>query len=132
VTVTSKPPDDALPLASVAVQVTRVVPTGKAEPEAGAQPTATGPSWTSAAVGSVQLTVAPEPVVVADWSPGTPLSCGPVVSTTVTTKPAEPVRPAPSVALQVTVVGPSGSRVPDAGAQAAGSSPSWMSEAVAL
>jgi hypothetical protein len=45
--------DAALPFASVAVQVTVVVPIGKTEPDAGEQDTATDALYWSFAVGSV-------------------------------------------------------------------------------
>jgi hypothetical protein len=51
-TVTRKVPLATLPSASVAVQVTVVVPTGKSEPDAGVQATAGLGSWASLAVGA--------------------------------------------------------------------------------
>lgn len=48
-----------LPWASVAEQVTVVVPNVNVEPEAGEQLTATEPSTISAAVGAVYVTVVP-------------------------------------------------------------------------
>jgi hypothetical protein len=46
------------------------------------------------------------------------VTTGAVVSLTVTTKLQVPVLPLASVAVQVTVVGPSGKTLPEAGAQA--------------
>ena len=81
VTVTLKVPDELLPVASVAVQVTVVVPRSKAEPLGGVQPTVGAGSTSSVAVGSVQVTTVLAPVVVVAMSPGRPWISGAVVST---------------------------------------------------
>src|SRR5829696_2216350 len=70
----------SLPAASVAVQVTVVVPTGNDDPLAGSQATVGEGSVSSVTVGSVQETVAASPVVVAPMYPGTPWRTGSVVS----------------------------------------------------
>ncbi len=56
---------------------------------------------------------------------------GLVWSCTSMVKVAEPVLPAASVALQVTVVMPSGKVLPDAGVQVTGRAPLTKSDAVA-
>jgi hypothetical protein len=117
-TVTVKEQLAVFPDGSVAVQVTVVVPTGKKEPEAGEQLTVTG--QLSVTVGSGNVTKAPH-------SPGSlemVISTGQVitggsVSFTVTVKEHVAVLPAASVAVQVTVVFPTGKKVPDAGVQVA-------------
>ena len=81
VTVTSNVADAPLPVASVAVQVTVVVPRSNAEPLGGVQPTVGAGSTSSVAVGSVQVTTALAPVVVVAMSAGMPWSSGAVVST---------------------------------------------------
>src|SRR4051794_26197848 len=58
VTVTAKLPVLVLPAASVAVQVTVLVPTGKRAPDGGSQVTGTPPSTASVAVGA-KLTAVP-------------------------------------------------------------------------
>ena len=80
-TVTSNVADAALPDASVAVQVTVVVPTGNTEPDAGSHAT-TGPGSTSStAVGSTHVTTAPAASSASTEMPdGTPESTGGVVS----------------------------------------------------
>src|ERR687887_64322 len=94
---------------SVAVQVTFVVPRGKVLPEAGLQVTGSGPSTLSVALAEKVTIPPPVDSVSAEKSPGTDTTGG-VVSliVTVTEKEAEPVFPCESVALHVTVVGPSG------------------------
>ena len=52
-TMTLKVPVPVWPIASVAVQVTAVVPTANVEPEAGSHATASTPPCSSAAVGNV-------------------------------------------------------------------------------
>ena len=58
VTVTWNEPDAGFPAASVAEQLTVVVPTAKVSPEAWSQPTETGPSTMSLAE-VAKLTLAP-------------------------------------------------------------------------
>src|SRR5580765_6818366 len=59
VTTTSKVLVWVLPCASVTVQTTAVVPTGKTEPEAGTQVTGPTPGQLSVAVGGLKVTTAP-------------------------------------------------------------------------
>src|ERR1022692_306967 len=132
VTVTLKDLEPVLPCASVALQVTVVVPSVKLAPEAGVQLGGMGPSMLSLA-DAVKVTVFPEAtVVVVVMSAGT-VTTGAVVSTsvTVTLKDLEPVLPCASVALQVTVVVPSVKFVPEAGEQVGVMAPSMLSVAVA-
>jgi hypothetical protein len=121
-----------LPCESVAVHVTFVVPTGKVLPEAGLQVGVIAPSALSVALAE-NVTVAP-PVdsVSTEKSLGT-FTTGAVVSVsvTVTVKEAEPVFPCASVALQVTVVVPTGNVLPEAGLHVGVSEPSTMSLALA-
>ena len=121
-----------LPCVSVAVQVTVVVPTGKLAPEAASQVVGRGPSMLSLA-DALKVTLFPvATVVVVEMSAGT-VTTGGVVSTSVTVilKVSVPVLPCASVALQVTVVGPTGKVAPDAGVQVGVREPSRLSVAVA-
>ena len=68
-TVTVNPPLALLPWASVAVQLTDVEPTGKAEPDAGAQIGVIDPSTRSEAV-AVNVTGVPGPVASAVMAAG--------------------------------------------------------------
>jgi hypothetical protein len=99
-----------LPLASVAVHVTVVVPRAKVEPEGGAHATAIGPgSMASLAVGDVKKTGEPDGLVASTAAGlGTPAIVGAPVSTTLTANVVVAVLPWASVAVQVTVVEPSG------------------------
>ena len=118
-TVTVKLQWPSLPAPSVAVQFTVLVPIGKLEPEAGEQLTV-GACWAE------QLSVAPTVKVTFDeHKPGalhTVMLLGQVIvglaqSLTVTVKLQLPWLPAPSVAVQLTVVGPIGKLEPEAGEQ---------------
>lgn len=116
VTVTAKLHVETLPAASVAVQVTVVVPTGKAEPDGGWQTTLT-PGQLSVAL-TVKVTVADE----AAGAAATVMSAGQVMtggcwSSTVTVKVQWLALPAASVAVQVTVVVPIGNAEPEGGWQ---------------
>src|SRR5215212_3726113 len=132
-TVTLKLVVVALPVLSVAMQVTSVVPIGKVLPEAGSQLTLllTSPSTTSLAAGAVKLALAPEELV-ASWviSEGTPEMVGAVVSCTVTLKVFSVLLPVSSVAVQVTVVVPIPKELSEAGTQFTLTSPSTASVAV--
>jgi hypothetical protein len=103
-----------LPAASVAVDVTVVVPTGKKLPDAGTLTTVT-PGQLSLAV-TLKLTTAPhwfglfETVILAGQ-----VIAGGCVSFTVTVNVQEVALPAASVAVDVTVVVPTGKKLPDAG-----------------
>jgi hypothetical protein len=105
----------ALPLASCALQVTVVVPSGKVEPEGGAQERIGLGSMVSVAV-AVYVTVAPaELVAEAVMLDGTVIVGG-VVSVTVTVKVAGVAAfPLASCASQVTVVTPTGKVEPEGG-----------------
>ncbi len=129
VTVTLNDPDASLPVLSVAEQVTVVVPNGKVEPEAGVQVIGMEPSTRSEAEAE-NVTTAPVPEACTVISNGM-LSFGGVVSTTVTWKEAEPVLPALSVAVHVTLVEASGKVEPEEGVQIGVMEPSTRSEAVA-
>src|SRR6266851_5435858 len=116
-TVTVKVPLAELPLVSVAVQFTVVLPSAKVLPEAGEQLGVTGPSIASLAV-AVKLTEAPMgPVASAVMLAGR-VSAGGVVSWTVTVKVPFAVLPLVSVAVQATVVTPAGNVAPETGVQA--------------
>jgi len=81
-TVTVKVPEPMLPVASVAVHVTVVVPMGKVDPEGGVQTAPTGPSTASTAE-ALKVATAPAVLVAATVrSPGR-VSTGPLVSSTV-------------------------------------------------
>src|ERR1041385_184488 len=94
---------------SVAVQVTVVVPTGKVSPGLWSQFSGTVPAQLSVAVGAVQLTTAPHRALSVSWEMlfGQPLISGGSSSLTVTVKVQVELL-APSVAVQVTVVVPTG------------------------
>ncbi len=102
--------------ASVALQVTGVVPAANSDPDAGEQVTATVASQLSVAE-AVKVAIAEHFVAAAlsvrspgHVSPGGSLSC------TVTVKEHSVVTPAVSVAVQVTGVLPMGNAAPDGGA----------------
>jgi hypothetical protein len=123
---------DAFPCESVAVQLTMVVPAGNVAPDGCEQVGVTGPSTTSIAV-AVYVTTAPAvDVAAATIAPGT-LSTGGVVSATTTTKLAGGLLlPCASVAVQLTVVEPSGKVAPDGMEQFGVTGPSTTSFAVAV
>jgi hypothetical protein len=105
-----------LPEASVAVQVTVVVPTGKVEPDGGLQ-TAVTPGQLSVAVtmkltGPLVVAIGQETTATAFMLPGQVITGG-VLSVTVTVN--EHIGPA--VVVQVTVVVPTGKQPPEAGLQ---------------
>src|SRR5215510_6330263 len=97
--------------ASVAVQVTIVVPVGKVDPEGGLQATVT-PGQLSVAAGVGKVTTLPvangqDAVAVAGTFAGHPLgNTGAWPSTTVTVKLQEASEPIPFDAVQLTVVVP--------------------------
>ena len=109
-----------LPVASVAVQVTVVVPTGNIEPLGGVHTEVT-PGQLSDTVGAGKLTVAL--VEIGQVCAATAVTLagqvidGGWVSLTVTVKVQEPVLFELSVAVQVTVVVPLGKVEPEAGEQ---------------
>src|SRR2546426_4565976 len=111
-TVTVKLHQAVLPLASVAVQVTVVLPLAKVEPLAGLQLTV-WPGQLSAPAGVVKVTTALHIPGSVDWVmlAGQTI-VGDCVSLTVTVKLHVPVLPEVSVAVQLTVVVPTGKLVP--------------------
>jgi len=102
-----------LPLASVAVHVTVVVPTGKPDPDSGEQVTVGEGSQLSVAVaakltGTSKLTLHPMAMLAGQ------VMAGGSVSLTVTVKEQVAIFPEGSVAVQLTVVVPFGKAEPDA------------------
>ena len=89
-TVTLKPPIAVLPCASVASQLTGVVPIGNVLPEAGVQMTATAPSMASSAVATKSTSAPAGEVAGTERSVGS-VSTGATLSTTVTLKPPDAV-----------------------------------------
>ena len=114
---TSNEPVELLPVASVAVQATVVVPSGKVEPDAGEQTTDGLRSTASVAVASYVTTAPPGPVASAEIVPGS-ASAGAVVSATTTSNEPADTLPESSTAVQSTLVVPSGKVEPESGAQA--------------
>jgi hypothetical protein len=127
-TVMVKLPEAVLPAASVAEQLTVVVPGANVLPEAGEQLTATEPSTRSEA-DAEYVTTAPEIPVAAVVMLAGRVSVGGVVSSTVTSKLPLALLPAASVAEQFTVVVPSANVLPDAGTHVGVIAPSTMSDA---
>jgi hypothetical protein len=130
-TVTAKLLLPVFPCASVAWQLTFVVPSGNVLPEEGEQLAARGPS-TRSFPEAEKLTAAPEgPVASAVIGEGT-LTSGGVVSRTVTLKPSgAEVLPCESVAVQNTVEIVMGKVLPEAGEQSGVTGPSTRSLAEA-
>ena len=115
-TVTVNVQVEVLPDASVAVQVTVVVPTGKTEPDGGEQETVT-PGQLSLAIGAGKVTALPLEMGQAEtptlvWLGGQVIVGG-WVSLTVTLK----LHDGPSITVQVTVVIPTWKKLPGAGTQ---------------
>jgi hypothetical protein len=111
-TVTVKLQVAVLPDASVAVQVTVVVPTGKHDPDGGLHATVT-PGQLSLAVGGAKVTTTHGSLIVAVLAvmlAGQVIEGG-CVSLTVTVN----VQPTPAWLLHVTVVVPTGKNEPDKG-----------------
>src|SRR5439155_1042791 len=131
VTVTVKEAAPLLPFVSAAVQFTGVAPSGKVDALAGVHVTGRGPSTRSVAV-AVKLNTAPVALVASTVAFAGTVTTGPVVSVTVTVNDAAPLLPLASVAVQWTVVGPSGKVDPLAGVQVTGRDPSTTSLAVAV
>jgi hypothetical protein len=102
--------------ASVAVQVTVVTPTPKAEPDAGEQVTETPPGQLSVAVGVVYVTTFDDcPAVAVTLIFAGQAIVGGCVSLTLTVKLQVEVLPAASATEQLTVVVPFGKTEPEAG-----------------
>jgi hypothetical protein len=113
-TVTVNEHEPLLPLASVTLHITVVMPFGNAEPDAGLHVTAPTPSQLSLPVGVVYVTTAEQRFesvlcVIGDGQ----VTDGASVSLTVTVNVQVAVLPAASVAVQVTVVMPFGNIEPD-------------------
>jgi hypothetical protein len=130
-TVTVKEAAPLLPFVSPAVQFTVVGPSGKVDPLAGVQVTERGPSTTSLA-DAVKVNAAPVAAVASTVAFAGTITTGPVVSATVTVKEADPVLLFVSVAVQWTVVGPSGNVAPLTGVQLTARDPSTRSLAVTV
>ena len=119
--------------ASVAVQLTAVVPTGKVEPVAGTQLTV-APGQLSEAVGVVKFTTAEHcPAVAGVVMFAGHVIVGACVSLIVTVKVhvASGLFAEPSDAVHVTVVTPTGNDEPDAGTQLT-VAPGQLSDAVGV
>ena len=112
-TVTVKVQVAVLPDASVAVQVTVVVPTGKQDPDGGLQRTVTPGQLSLAVVVKVTATHGSLTVAVLAVMLAGQVIVGGWVSLTLTVK----AQLGPAVVVQVTVVVPTGKNEPDAGEQ---------------
>src|SRR5918993_5935581 len=133
-TLTVNEPVASFPAASVAEQLTVVVPNANIEPQVRSHVTSTSPSTASVAV-AVYVISAPL-ASVASWvmSAGKFNSGGVVSGGVVTVTLNEPVAsfPAASVAEQLTVVVPNANIEPEAGSHVTSTSPSTASVAVAV
>jgi len=118
-----------LPAASVALQVIVWTPTVKGPESFGAGTRL--PSTRSVAVALPNTTAVVAPLASVVISSGA-VTVGAVVSTTVMVKLPELVRPALSVAEQLTIVAPSEKVVPEAGRQLIGKFPSTISLALTV
>jgi hypothetical protein len=119
-TVTPKLALPVLPCASVALQVTDVVPSANVEPDEGEQLAPREPSTASVAEAEKVTLAPPGPVASALAEPGT-LTLGAVVSWTTTSKWASDVSLVSGfVAVHVTEVVPSGKLLPEPGTQETG------------
>jgi hypothetical protein len=107
---------DVFELASEAEQCTVVTPSGKVLPDSGTQLIVGDGSTVSTAVAVYETTAPPGPVASAVISAGTVITGG-VVSWIFTWNDAVAVFENESVALQFTVVVPSGKTLPDVGMQ---------------
>jgi len=108
--------EPVFPCASVAVQLTTVLPIVNRDPDVGEQEGKSAPSTRSEALAENVTTAPPGPVASAESDAGT-VSDGRVVSTTWTVKEAEATFPEKSVAVHVTSVSPRGNEEPDAWSQ---------------
>ena len=129
VTVTVKAHCTVLFEASVAVQVTVVVPTLKQLPDAGTQATV-APEQLSLTVGGVKLTFIQPEFVLTFMLAGQALNVGFWLSLTVTVKEQPAGLPAASLTEQVTVVMPFGKSEPEAGLHTTLPTPEQLSVAV--
>jgi hypothetical protein len=131
VTVTVNDAEPGLLWASVALQVTVVVPTGNVDPDAAEHVGVSDPSTASTALAAPNDAVAPPGLVASTLTfPGT-LTTGPVVSWTVIVNEVDAGPVVVSVASQVTVVTPIGN-VPDVWSQVTGPTSFAGSEAVTV
>src|SRR5262245_54637425 len=105
---------ETLPWSSAAVTVTVVVPNAKVLPDGGSAPIEGEGSQASAAE-SEKVTTSPSGFVVSTTTSEGQAMTGGVVSSTRTSKEQESELPASSVAVQVTVVVPSGKVLPEGG-----------------
>ena len=122
---------EALPCASMAVQVTIVFPRGKTLPETGVQTAVPAPSTRSNVAGELYVTFVPFCLLVAAEMFDGWVILGGVVSWTVMLKLPVVEFPFASVAEQLTVVVPNAKVLPDAGEQITGTRTSTISVAVA-
>jgi hypothetical protein len=129
--VTLKPALPTLPEASLAVQVTAVVPTGNVESDGGVQVTAGDAGPTVSVADAVNVATAPAELVASRVMFAGTVTTGGVVSRTVTVNDLAPVFPFPSEAVQFTVVAPTGKTEPEFFEQLTGRDPVTMSVAVA-
>src|SRR5204863_355545 len=131
-TVTLNVPVAVLPWASVAEQVTVVVPRSNVDPDAGEHDGVIAPSTMSVAVGVKVIAAPAGPVASWVMSSGS-VSTGACVSDTFTVNVLSALLPAASLAVQVTVVSTSSGKVsPDAGSHVTSTVPSTRSVAVGL
>lgn len=117
--------------ASVAEQVTLVVPFWNVEPDGGVQVAASDPSQLSVTVG-LNVATAEQLVAFVPMEIFEQASTGASSSTTVTLNVHCPVLPATSVAEQVRLVVPLGNVEPDGGVQMAASGASQLSVTVGV
>src|SRR2546425_3116957 len=127
-TVTANEEEPVFPWASLAVQSTRVVPSGNVDPEDELQLAVTGPSTMSVAPAENGTVAPPGPVASAVMSEGT-VSDGGVVSTTMTSKDLDAKSPWESTAVHITVVVPRGNIELEVGVHGAATEPSTKSDA---
>jgi hypothetical protein len=129
VTVTWKLQLAVLPAASLTVQLTVDVPTGKVEPEAGVQTGEPTPGQLSLTVGGGYVTtpvhIGPPPGTGSGF--GGQVMVGAVLSTTVTVNEQVASLPAASRTVQVTVVIPSENEEPEGGTQLGAPTPGQLS-----
>jgi len=130
-TVTVNEPAPLLPRVSRAVQPTVVGPSGKVEPLAGVHVVGSTPS-TLSVDDAVKLNAAPVAAVASTVAGIGTVTTGPVVSATVTVNEAAAALLRASLAVQLTVVGPSGKFAPLAGAHVTATVPSTASLAVTV
>src|SRR3989441_1370080 len=115
-TVIVKAAEPVFPCASVAVQLTTVLPIVNREPDVGEQEGKSAPSTRSEALAENVTAAPPGPVASTESDAGT-VNDGRVVSTAWTVKEAEATFPEKSVAVHVTSVSPRGNEEPDVWSQ---------------